>query len=60
MCTGAGWVLGTPRPPDAAVDRPCALDEPDDDDELVAEVLRVADANTVDGAVDTSHLTLAS
>ncbi len=34
-----------------------ALDEPDDDDELVAEVLRVADANTVDGAVDTSKLT---
>ena len=34
-----------------------ALDEPDDDDALVAEVLRVADANTVDGAVDTSHLT---
>ena len=34
-----------------------ALDEPDNDDELVAEVLRVADANTVDGAVDTSHLT---
>jgi len=34
-----------------------ALDEPDDDDALVAEVLRVADANTIDGAVDTSHLT---
>ena len=34
-----------------------ALDEPDDDDALVAEVLRVADANTVDGAVDTSKLT---
>ena len=34
-----------------------ALDEPDNDDALVAEVLRVADANTIDGAVDTSHLT---
>ena len=34
-----------------------ALDEPDDDDALVAEVLRVADANTVDGAVDVEQLT---
>lgn len=29
---------------------------PDDDDALVAEVLRVADANTVDGAVDVAQL----
>ena len=34
-----------------------ALDEPDDDDALVAEVLRVADANTIDGAVDVEQLT---